>query len=455
MSSFRAYVVDHEDVSTPDGPRELPLEALGEDEVTIRVDWSSVNYKDALAASPKGRVARISPLIPGIDLAGEVIESSSPDIGVGQQVLAHGYDLGVSHHGGFSERARVPAGWVVPLPESLTAREAMAIGTAGYTAAQCIVALEERGLAPGDGEVLVLGASGGVGSVAVSILAGRGYTVAAVTGKPEQSDMLRGLGASEIIARDEVDGREGKPLERERWAGCVDAVGGAPLAYALRTLRYGAAAASCGNVAGGDLHTTIYPFILRGVSLLGIDSSQTPIETAACDLEPSRQRPAARDAGRLARARDDVGRPWPDSRRGIDRSRRRPHRRATRRVALLEADGLRRNAAARQRGRTAAGGERDRVVRLELQPEREREPRHERVAAAVGVLARAGNGCRRVRASGLHPAAEGAGGRDDEAAARARGRPRGSAPPRPHRCRSARRARRRRDGGSRDRGSWP
>jgi acrylyl-CoA reductase (NADPH) len=236
MSSFRAYVVDHEDESTPDGIRELPPEALGDDEVTIRVEWSSVNYKDALAASSKGRVARISPLIPGIDLAGEVIESSAPDVSAGQLVLAHGYDLGVSHHGGFSELARVPADWVVPLPEALGPRQAMEIGTAGYTAAQCIIALEAHGLEPGSGEVLVLGASGGVGSVAVSILAGRGYTVAAVTGKPEQAAALGELGAAEIIARDEVTA-EGKPLERERWAGCVDAVGGAPLAYALRTLR--------------------------------------------------------------------------------------------------------------------------------------------------------------------------------------------------------------------------
>ena len=174
----------------------MPLEALGDDEVTIRVDWSSVNYKDALAASPKGRVARISPLIPGIDLAGEVTESTSAEVSVGQQVLAHGYDLGVSHHGGFSELARVPGGLGGAAADGLTAREAMAIGTAGYTAAMCIVALEERGLAPGDGEVLVLGASGGVGSVAVSILAGRGYTVAAVTGKPEQGDFLRELGAA-------------------------------------------------------------------------------------------------------------------------------------------------------------------------------------------------------------------------------------------------------------------
>jgi acrylyl-CoA reductase (NADPH) len=293
MSSFRAYVVDHEIETSPNALQELPLEALGDGDVTIRVLWSSVNYKDALAASPTGRVARISPLVPGIDLAGEVVESSSPEFVVGQSVLAHGYDLGVSHHGGFSELARVPAGWVVALPDGLTAREAMAIGTAGYTAAQCIVALEERGLDAGDGEVLVLGASGGVGSVAVSILSARGYTVAAVTGKPEQGERLRALGATEIIARDQVT-IVGRPLERERWAGCVDAVGGAPLAYALRTLRYGAAAASCGNVAGGDLHTSIFPFILRGVALLGIDSSQTPIERRretwnrlAGDLKPA------------------------------------------------------------------------------------------------------------------------------------------------------------------------
>src|SRR4051794_13348776 len=294
VSSFRAYVVDHEDGSTPDGPRELPLEALGDGEVTIRVHWSSVNYKDALAASPKGRVARVSPLIPGIDLAGEVTESLSTEFTVGQQVLAHGYDLGVSHHGGFSELARVPAGWVVPLPDGLTPPDAMAIGTAGYTAAQCVSALEGRGLNAGDGDVLVLGASGGVGSVAVAILAERGYSVTAVTGKPEQAELLRSLGASEIMSRDEVTA-EGRPLERERWAGCVDAVGGAPLSYALRTLRYGASVASCGNVTGGDLHTSIFPFILRGVSLLGIDSSQTPIEARreiwnrlGSDLRPAR-----------------------------------------------------------------------------------------------------------------------------------------------------------------------
>jgi acrylyl-CoA reductase (NADPH) len=276
MSTFRAYVVNHEDESAASGIQELPLEQLGDEEVLIRVVWSSVNYKDALAASPKGRVARISPLIPGIDFAGEVVESSSPEFAAGQQVLAHGYDIGVAHHGGFSELARVPANWVVPL-DGLSAREAMTIGTAGYTAALSIDALEQRDLSPGDGEVLVLGASGGVGSVAVSILAKRGYDVVAATGKPDQADWLKSLGAKDVISREETTA-EGKPLERERWAGCVDAVGGAPLAYALRTLRYGAAAASCGNVAGIELHTSIFPFILRGVSLIGIDSVQTPIE---------------------------------------------------------------------------------------------------------------------------------------------------------------------------------
>jgi putative YhdH/YhfP family quinone oxidoreductase len=221
-------------------------------------------------------VARISPLVPGIDLAGEVVETSALDMKAGSSVLAHGYDLGVSHHGGFAELARLPAEWVVPLPEGLSAREAMVIGTAGYTAGLCVLALEERGLAPGDGEVLVLGSTGGVGSVAVSILSGRGYDVTAVTGKPEHADWLRKLGARQVLDRAETL-VAGKPLERERWAGCVDPVGGQPLAYALRTLKYGAAAASCGNVAGIELQTTILPFILRGVALLGIDSVQTPI----------------------------------------------------------------------------------------------------------------------------------------------------------------------------------
>jgi putative YhdH/YhfP family quinone oxidoreductase len=276
MSSYRAFVVDHKADPAQRGMRHMSYDALGDGDTTIRVEWSSVNYKDALAASPSGRVARITPLVPGIDLAGEVVETSAAGIATGSAVLAHGYDLGVSHHGGFAELARVPGDWLVPLPGGLSARQAMVIGTAGYTAALCVLALEERGLTPGDGEVLVLGATGGVGSIAVSILSGRGYDVTAVTGKHAQSRWLHELGARQVMDREETLA-EGKPLERERWAGCVDPVGGPPLAYALRTLRYGAAAASCGNVAGADLHTTILPFILRGISLLGIDSVQTPI----------------------------------------------------------------------------------------------------------------------------------------------------------------------------------
>jgi putative YhdH/YhfP family quinone oxidoreductase len=286
--------VDHKNQDAESGVKELPLDVLGNGEVTVRVHWSSVNYKDALAANPGGRVARISPLIPGIDLAGEVVKSSAPGIEVGRQVMASGYDLGVAHHGGFAELARVPADWVVELGDGLSARMAMAIGTAGFTAALCIIALEERGLNPEDGEVLVLGASGGVGSVAVSILAKRGYDVVAATGKLSEAGWLRSLGAGEVISRDEITA-EGKPLERERWAACVDPVGGPPLAYALRTLRYGAAVASCGNVAGVELHTTILPFILRGIALLGIDSAQTPIEKRravwrrlAHDLQPTK-----------------------------------------------------------------------------------------------------------------------------------------------------------------------
>jgi acrylyl-CoA reductase (NADPH) len=276
VETFRAYVVEHGESESRRGLRELTHDELPGGEVTIRVAWSSVNYKDALAVSPKGRVARISPLVPGIDLAGEVVESSSPEFSAGDRVLVHGYDLGVAHFGGYAELARVPADWVVPLPEGLDAREAMALGTAGFTAGMSVLALEERGVGPDGGEVLVLGASGGVGSVAVDLLAARGFDVVASTGKESQHDLLRRLGASEIVSREETSG-EGRPLESERWAGCVDAVGGTGTAYALRTLRYGGAVATSGMVAGGELHTSVFPFILRGVSLLGIDSVQTPI----------------------------------------------------------------------------------------------------------------------------------------------------------------------------------
>jgi putative YhdH/YhfP family quinone oxidoreductase len=261
-------------------------------EVEIRVTWSSVNYKDGLATRADGKVARISPLIPGIDLAGEVVGSTAPGFTVGDLVLAHGYDLGVSRHGGYSEFQRVPADWVVPLAPGLTPRDAMAIGTAGFTAAMSVVALEDRGLQPDAGPVLVTGASGGVGGTALAILADRGYEVWAATGKPEEAERLRSLGASGILSRDEVTS-EGRPLETERWAGAVDAVGGAALPYVLRTLRQGAAVAASGNAGGAKLETTVFPFILRGVALLGMNSVPVPIrrrrelwDRLATDLRP-------------------------------------------------------------------------------------------------------------------------------------------------------------------------
>lgn len=285
-ASFRAYVA--EKVQAADGSarverglRDLGPGDLPDGEVEIRVEWSSVNFKDGLAVRPDGKVARISPIIPGIDLAGTVVASADPGIAVGSTVLAHGYDLGVARHGGYSEYQRVPAGWIVPLGDAaaggLSTRDAMAIGTAGFTAAMSVVALEERGLRPGDGPVLVTGASGGVGSTAVAILARRGHEVWAATGKADEATRLRGLGAAGILTRDEVTA-EGRPLESERWAGAVDAVGAATLPYVLRTLRTGAAVAASGNAGGPKLDTTVFPFILRGVALLGMDSAQMAIE---------------------------------------------------------------------------------------------------------------------------------------------------------------------------------
>jgi acrylyl-CoA reductase (NADPH) len=294
---FRAFVA--EKVDGPDGTprvdrgvRPFAAADLPDGEVEVRVDWSSVNFKDGLATRVDGKVARINPLIPGIDLAGEVVASDDASIAVGSRIVAHGYDLGVARHGGYAEYQRVPAGWVVPLANDMSTRDAMVIGTAGFTAAMSVVALEEHGLRPGDGPVLVTGASGGVGSTAVAILAQRGHEVWAATGKADEADRLRGLGASGILTRDEVTA-EGKPLESERWAGAVDSVGAATLPYVLRTLRTGAAVASSGNASGPKLETTVFPFILRGVALLGMDSAQMPIDRRralwsrlATDLRP-------------------------------------------------------------------------------------------------------------------------------------------------------------------------
>lgn len=294
--TFRAYVARKTEVDgearLDRGVREFRAQDLPPGEVEIRVGWSSVNYKDGLATRIDGKVARIDPLIPGIDMAGDVVASTDPAIPVGSSVVAHGYDLGVARHGGYTEYQRVPAGWVVPLEPGLTARDAMAIGTAGFTAAMSVVALEERGLQPADGPVLVTGASGGVGGTALAILADRGYEVWAATGKPDEAERLRGLGAAGILTRDEVTA-PGKPLETERWAGAVDAVGAATLPYVLRTLKTGAAVAASGNASGPKLETTVFPFILRGAALLGMDSAQLAIDRRrdiwdrlATDLRP-------------------------------------------------------------------------------------------------------------------------------------------------------------------------
>ncbi|MBX6395064.1 MAG: acryloyl-CoA reductase, partial [Alicyclobacillaceae bacterium] len=275
---FRALVAEKREESISLEIRERTLEELPEGDVTIRVAYSSVNYKDGLATIPEGRVVRQYPIVPGIDLAGTVVDSRDPRFQEGDEVLVTGYELGVAHDGGYGEYARVPGDWVVPLPPGLTLREAMVLGTAGFTAALSVYRLEQNGLRPDRGPVLVTGASGGVGSVAVAILAKLGYSVAASTGKEAARDFLRKLGASEILSREEVSAESGKALEKERWAGAVDPVGGRTLAYLLRTTRYGGAVALSGLTGGNSVQTTVYPFILRGVSLLGIDSVYCPAD---------------------------------------------------------------------------------------------------------------------------------------------------------------------------------
>jgi putative YhdH/YhfP family quinone oxidoreductase len=275
--AFRAYVVDKPpDAAFSRGLRDLSPDDLPPGEVTVRVEWSSVNFKDGLAAREDGKVARAYPLVAGIDLAGEVVASGDAAFPVGSKVVANGYEIGTAKHGGYGELARIPAAWTVPLPAGLTTRDAMAIGTAGFTAAMSVDALERHGLRPGDGPVLVTGAAGGVGSTAIAILAQRGHEVWAATGKAGEHDRLHELGATGFLTRDEVTA-SGRPLESARWAGAVDTVGTATLPYVLRTLRLGAAVASSGNASGSELQTTVLPFILRGVALLGMDSANLPI----------------------------------------------------------------------------------------------------------------------------------------------------------------------------------
>lgn len=280
MTGTRAFVARRGDGTVTCALADLDSNALGEGDVVVDIAWSGVNYKDMLAVRADGNVARLDPLVPGIDLAGTVVESASDGFVRGDLVLAHGYGLGVSHHGGFATRARVPGSWVVRLPAELSLRDAMTIGTPGFTAAQCLARLESVGIGPGSGPVLVTGATGGVGSLAVVLLAHRGFTVVASTGKPGASDWLRGLGAASVVDRGTLESPT-RPLEAQRFAGAVDCVGGPTLAHVLSSLSHGGAVAACGLAGGSALSTTVFPFILRGVALLGVDSTATPIELRA------------------------------------------------------------------------------------------------------------------------------------------------------------------------------
>jgi len=276
--TFRALVVEKTEDTFSVSVQERRMDDLPEGDVTIRVAYSSVNYKDGLACIPNGRILTRYPMVPGIDLSGVVVDSKDPRFREGDEVLVTGYELGVSHEGGFSEMARVPGDWVVPLPKGLTLKEVMALGTAGFTAALSVHQLLAHGGTPDKGPVIVTGATGGVGSTAVAILAQLGYDVAASTGKASEEAYLRKLGAREILSREEVSAESKRALEKERWAGAVDPVGGKTTAYLLRTTKYGGSIALSGLTGGNALETTVFPFILRGVNLLGIDSVYCPME---------------------------------------------------------------------------------------------------------------------------------------------------------------------------------
>jgi putative YhdH/YhfP family quinone oxidoreductase len=272
MDTFRALVARQDGDRITASVETLSPSDLPPGEVTIRVQSSSVNFKDALALTPNGGVVRNYPIVPGIDLTGEVVESQSPDFSVGDQVLAHGYQIGTGHHGGYAEYARLPADQVVQLG-ALSPHDGAAIGTAGFTAAMSVRALIDWGITPEDGPIVVTGASGGVGSVSVDLLASAGYQVVASTGKDKAAALLKELGATEVIGRLPADpDAKPRPLAKARWAGAVDCVGGATLADVLSTVDYGGAVAASGLTGGPALHTTVMPFILRGISLLGMDS---------------------------------------------------------------------------------------------------------------------------------------------------------------------------------------
>jgi acrylyl-CoA reductase (NADPH) len=275
---MRALVVDKPEAGQPARAafRDLADSELAEGDVVVRVSHSTVNYKDGLAVTGRVPVVRRFPMVPGIDLVGTVERSSHPEWRAGQQVVLNGWGLGETHPGGYAPRARVKGEWLVPLPEGMAPAEAAAIGTAGYTAMLCVMALERHGLSPQRGPVLVTGAAGGVGSVAIALLARAGWQVAASTGRPEEEGYLRGLGATEIVPRDRYGGGPARPLGKETWGAAVDTVGSKTLAAVLTEIRYGGAVAACGLAQGMDLPASVAPFILRGVSLLGVDSVMAP-----------------------------------------------------------------------------------------------------------------------------------------------------------------------------------
>lgn len=294
MERFKAFKIEEVDKKIRSGFVEMTLDDLDPGEVVVRVAYSDVNFKDALAATGKGKILRRAACVGGVDLSGIVVSSSDARFKQGDAVLATGFDLGVAHHGGYAEYARVPADWLVPLPRGLSLRQAMALGTAGFTAALGVVRMEQNGLKPGNGPVLVTGATGGVGSVAVDVLARLGYHVVALTGKENEADYLKRLGAREVMLRQSVDLTKIRPLDKATWAGAVDNLGGDLLAWIASTMRIGGTIASIGLAASHTLNTTVMPFILRGVSLLGVDSVNCPMplrtevwRRLASDMKPA------------------------------------------------------------------------------------------------------------------------------------------------------------------------
>jgi len=276
---FNALIVNKDDEGkTSASVGQIGLDDLPEGDVVVAVDYSTVNYKDGLCIGPGGGLVRNYPHVPGIDFAGTVETSNDPRYAAGDKVVLTGWRVGEMHWGGYAQKARVKADWLVPLPSGLTTRQAMAVGTAGFTAMLAVMALQDHGMKPDQGPVLVTGAAGGVGSVATAILSHLGFEVAAVTGRPDTADYLKSLGATQIVARDEINETVKRPLESENWAGCVDAVGGPMLARVLGQMKYGASVAAVGLAGGSNLPATVIPFLLRGVNLLGIDSVMQPYD---------------------------------------------------------------------------------------------------------------------------------------------------------------------------------